>query len=37
MQPGPNFKWPWPIESVTKVNATQIKTFSNTFSVLTRD
>lgn len=37
MQPGPNFKWPWPIESVIKVNATQIKTFSNTFSVLTRD
>jgi membrane protease subunit HflK len=37
MQPGPNFKWPWPIESVTKVDATQIKTFSNTFSVLTRD
>jgi membrane protease subunit HflK len=37
MQPGPNFKWPWPIESVTKVNATQIKTFSNTVPVLTRD
>lgn len=37
MQPGPNFKWPWPIESVTKVNATQIKTFNNTLSVLTQD
>ena len=37
MQPGPNFKWPWPIESVTKVNATQIKTFSNTVPVLTSD
>ncbi|MDR2872856.1 MAG: FtsH protease activity modulator HflK, partial [Xanthomonadaceae bacterium] len=37
MQPGPNFKWPWPIESVIKVNATQIKTFSNTVPVLTRD
>jgi membrane protease subunit HflK len=37
MQPGPNFKWPWPIESVTKVNATAIKTFSNTVPVLTAD
>ncbi|MDR1075758.1 MAG: FtsH protease activity modulator HflK [Xanthomonadaceae bacterium] len=37
MQPGPNFKWPWPVETVIKVNATQIKTFSNTVPVLTRD
>ncbi len=37
MQPGPNFKWPWPIESVTKVNATEIKTFSSTVPVLTKD
>jgi membrane protease subunit HflK len=37
MDPGPNFKWPWPIESVTKVNATQVNNFSNTVSVLTRD
>ncbi|HZF97532.1 MAG TPA: FtsH protease activity modulator HflK, partial [Pseudoxanthomonas sp.] len=37
MQPGPNLKWPWPIESVTKVNATAIKTFSNTVPVLTAD
>ncbi|MFT3762608.1 MAG: FtsH protease activity modulator HflK [Pseudoxanthomonas sp.] len=37
MQPGPNFKWPWPIESVQKVNATRIETFSNTVPVLTRD
>ncbi|WP_454831707.1 FtsH protease activity modulator HflK [Pseudoxanthomonas wuyuanensis] len=37
MQPGPNFKWPWPVESVTKVNATKIQTFSNTVPVLTRD
>ncbi|MCA1714923.1 MAG: FtsH protease activity modulator HflK, partial [Gammaproteobacteria bacterium] len=37
MQPGPNFKFPWPIERVTKVNATQIKTFSETVPVLTRD
>ncbi|MBW3549881.1 MAG: FtsH protease activity modulator HflK [Proteobacteria bacterium] len=37
MQPGPNFKWPWPIERVTKVNATEIKTFSTNVPVLTRD
>jgi membrane protease subunit HflK len=37
LQPGPNFKLPWPIESVRKVNATQIKTFSNQVPVLTRD
>jgi len=37
MQPGPNFKLPWPIETVTKVAATQIKTFSETVPVLTRD
>ncbi len=37
LQPGPHFKWPWPIERVTKVNATQIKTFSETVPVLTRD
>lgn len=37
LQPGPHFKWPWPIERVTKVAATQIKTFSETVPVLTRD
>lgn len=37
LQPGPHFKWPWPIERVTKVDATQIKTFSETVPVLTRD
>jgi membrane protease subunit HflK len=37
LQPGPNFKLPWPIESVIKVNATQIKTFSSQVPVLTRD
>ncbi|WP_058834219.1 FtsH protease activity modulator HflK [Luteimonas abyssi] len=37
MQPGPNFKLPWPIEQVQKVNATAIKTFTNTVPVLTRD
>jgi len=37
LQPGPNFKLPWPLESVTKVNATEIKTFSSQVPVLTRD
>ena len=37
LQPGPHFKWPWPIERVIKVEATQIKTFSETVPVLTRD
>ena len=37
VQPGPHLKWPWPIERVIKVQATQIKTFSDTVPVLTRD
>ncbi len=37
MQPGPNFKWPWPIESVRNVEVTTIQTFSNTLPVLTSD
>ena len=37
MQPGPNFKLPWPIESVQKVDATTVRTFSNSLPVLTRD
>jgi len=37
MQPGPNFKLPWPIERVIKVNATRVRTFSNALPVLTRD
>lgn len=37
MQPGPNFKWPWPIESVRNVQVTTIGTFSNTLPVLTSD
>lgn len=37
LQPGPHFKLPWPVESVTKVNATAIKTFSTSVPVLTRD
>ncbi|WDS37232.1 FtsH protease activity modulator HflK [Pseudoxanthomonas sp.] len=37
MQPGPNLKWPWPIESVRNVAVTTIQTFSNTLPVLTSD
>ncbi|TWT20790.1 FtsH protease activity modulator HflK [Luteimonas wenzhouensis] len=37
MQPGPNFKLPWPIEVVEKVDATSVRTFTNTLPVLTRD
>lgn len=37
MQPGPNFKMPWPIERVQKVEATQIRRFERTMPVLTRD
>lgn len=37
MQPGPNFKLPWPLERVTKVNTTGVRTFSNSVPVLTRD
>ncbi|KGM57029.1 membrane protein [Lysobacter arseniciresistens ZS79] len=37
LQPGPHFKLPWPIETVAKVNATAIKTFSTNVPVLTRD
>jgi len=37
MQPGPNFKLPWPLERVTKINTTGVRTFSNSVPVLTRD
>ncbi|MBV2208907.1 MAG: FtsH protease activity modulator HflK [Thermomonas sp.] len=37
MQPGPNFKMPWPIERVIKVNATQIKNYEDRVPVLTSD
>ncbi|WP_415252195.1 FtsH protease activity modulator HflK [Thermomonas sp.] len=37
MQPGPNLKLPWPIESVTKVKATQISNYEDRVPVLTRD
>ena len=37
LQPGPSLKLPWPIERVVKVDATGIRTFTNTVPVLTRD
>jgi membrane protease subunit HflK len=37
MQRGPNYKWPWPIESVYKVNATEINSINKVVSVLTSD
>lgn len=37
MMPGPNFKLPFPIESVRKVDVTQIRTFSDQVRILTRD
>lgn len=37
MQPGPHFKAPWPIETVTKVNAEQSNAYSDNVPVFTRD
>lgn len=38
LDPGPNFKLPWPVETVEKVEATQIKSFErSSVPVLTRD
>lgn len=37
MTPGPNFKWPRPIESVVKVNVTDIRSVSDEVRMLTRD
>ncbi len=37
MTPGANLKLPWPIESVTVVNATKVETVEETVSVLTKD
>jgi len=37
MSPGFNLKWPRPIESVSKVDATQIRQVSDTVRMLTRD
>lgn len=37
MDPGFNLKWPGPIETVAKVDATQIRAVSDTVRMLTRD
>jgi modulator of FtsH protease HflK len=37
MTPGPNLKWPWPLETVTIVDATKIDTLDDQVRVLTRD
>ena len=37
LEPGPHFKWPWPVETVYKVNATQSQAFNDTVPVLTSD
>lgn len=37
MEPGPNFKLPWPIEKVYVVQATQVSVASNQMLALTRD
>lgn len=37
LEPGPHLKAPWPIERVTKVNATQSNAYSDTVPVFTRD
>ena len=37
MTPGPNFKWPWPIESVYVVDATQVVELTDQVRVLTQD
>jgi membrane protease subunit HflK len=37
MNPGANFKWPWPIETVTIVDATKIESLDDEVRVLTQD
>ena len=37
MTPGANFKWPWPIETATIVDATRIETLDDQVRVLTKD
>jgi len=37
MTPGPNFKLPRPLETVTKVDVTQLRSFSDQVRMLTRD
>ena len=37
MTPGLNIKWPWPVESVIKVDATNVRSASDQVRMLTRD
>jgi len=37
MMPGPNFKWPWPVETVYVVPATEVVEITDQVRVLTRD
>lgn len=37
MTPGANFKWPWPIETVTIIDATKIESLDDQVRVLTKD
>jgi membrane protease subunit HflK len=37
MTPGPNFKFPWPMESVTMIDATSVEKLDDQVRVLTRD
>src|SRR4249919_1627250 len=37
MIPGPNFKWPWPVESVTLIDATSVEKLDDQVRVLTKD
>ncbi len=37
LTPGPNLKWPWPIETVQKVDATKARSTSDTVRLLTND
>lgn len=37
MTPGMNLKWPWPVESVTKVDATNVRSASDSVRMLTND
>ncbi len=37
MTPGANFKWPWPFETVTVIDATKIESLDDQVRVLTKD
>ncbi len=37
MTPGMNMKWPWPVETVNKVEATKVRSASDQVRMLTRD